>query len=83
MSCFPSNYFDMALAEGDPVSYCLDAKKAVKELARVVKHNSHVIVSKESFNKLRTFIKTGILEIEHKFQAFTPEELRKFLKRQD
>ena len=30
MSCFPSNYFAMALAEGDPVSYCLDAKKASK-----------------------------------------------------
>jgi SAM-dependent methyltransferase len=38
----------MALAEGDPVSYCLDPEKAVKELARVVKPNSHVIVSVDS-----------------------------------
>jgi len=45
MSCFPSNSFDMAIAEGDPVSYCLDAKKAVEELARVVKENAHVVVS--------------------------------------
>ncbi|RLD14535.1 MAG: hypothetical protein DRI28_03260, partial [Caldiserica bacterium] len=65
MSCFPSNYFDIALAEGDPVSYCLRPEKAIKELVRVVKPNSHVIVSvdskypvisrliaEESFNKL-------------------------------
>lgn len=90
MSCFPSNYFDMSLAEGDPVSYCLDAKKAIKELTRVVKPKSPVIVSvdskysiisrliaENSFNKLHTFIKTGILKREHKFQAFAPEELRK------
>jgi len=89
MSCFPSNYFDMALAEGDPVSYCLKPEKAIKELARVVKPNSHVIVSvdskypaisrliaEESFNKIPKFIETGILEHEHKFQAFSPEELR-------
>ncbi len=89
MSCFPSDYFDMALAEGDPVSYCLKPKKAIKELARVVKINSPVIVSVDSkypaiprfivegsFDRLSKFIKTGILEGEHKFQAFSPEELR-------
>lgn len=88
MSCFPSNYFDMALAEGDPVSYCLRPEKAIKELARVVKPKSYVIISvdskypvisrliaEESFNKIPKFIKTGILEYEHKFQAFSPEEL--------
>jgi len=91
MSYFPSNHFDMALAEGDPVSYCLDAKKAIKELARVIKPKSLVIVSvdskyplisrlisESSFDKLSTFIKTGILKREHKFQAFTPKELRNF-----
>jgi S-adenosylmethionine-dependent methyltransferase len=90
MSCFSSNYFDMALAEGDPVSYCLESKRAIKELARVVKPKSPIIVSVDSkyprisrliaegsFDKLPTFIKTGILKKEHKFQAFTPEELRK------
>ena len=89
MSCFPSNCFDMTLAEGDPVSYCLKPKKAIRELARVVKPNSHVIVSvdskypvisrliaEESFNKIPKFIRSGILEHEHKFQAFSPEELR-------
>jgi len=90
MCCFSSNYFDMALAEGDPVSYCLDAEKAVKELTRVVKPNSYVIVSVDNkysfisrlikdyaFDKISNFLKTGILEEEFKFQAFTPEELKK------
>lgn len=45
MSLFPSNHFDMALAEGDPVSYCLNAEKAVMELARVVRPDAPVIVS--------------------------------------
>lgn len=48
MSCFKPDLFDMALAEGDPVSYCLDPEKAMKELARVVKRNSLVIVSVDS-----------------------------------
>jgi len=89
MPCFPSNYFDMALAEGDPVSYCLRPEKAIKELVRVVRPNSHVIVSvdskypaisrliaEKSFNKIPKFIKTGILEYEHKFQAFSPKEIK-------
>ena len=59
-------------------------------LDRTVKLNSPVIVSvdskyplisrliaENSFNKLHTFTKTGILKREHKFQAFAPEELRK------
>jgi ubiquinone/menaquinone biosynthesis C-methylase UbiE len=45
MSCFASNSFDMAIAEGDPVSYCLNGEKAVRELARVVKEDAYVIVS--------------------------------------
>jgi ubiquinone/menaquinone biosynthesis C-methylase UbiE len=45
MSCFASGSFDMAIAEGDPVSYCLNAERAIRELARVVKENSYVIVS--------------------------------------
>ena len=48
MACFSSNHFDMALAEGDPVSYCLDAERAVLELARVAKANAHVVVSVDS-----------------------------------
>jgi len=75
MSCFKSNLFDMALAEGDPVSYCLDPEKAVKELTRVVKPNAHVIVSvdskysliprliaERSFNELSRLLREGIMK---------------------
>jgi len=88
MSCFPSDYFDMVLAEGDPVSYCLDAEKAIRELARVAKPNAHVIVSVDSKYRMiprlieegsptefRKFLSNGILKREFTFQAFTPEEL--------
>ena len=89
MSYFPSNYFDMALAEGDPVSYCLNAEKAIKELARVAKTNAHIIVSvdnkfsmiprliqEKSFNKLSKFFRTGIFKGNFELKAFTPEELK-------
>ena len=77
MSCFPSEYFDFVMAQGDPVSYCLDAEKAVKELARVVKTNGHVIVSvdnkyamiprfirEKAFDELTKFLTTGMLKLE-------------------
>jgi ubiquinone/menaquinone biosynthesis C-methylase UbiE len=48
MNCFPSGSFDMAIAQGDPVSYCLNAEEAVRELARVVKPNAYVVVSVDS-----------------------------------
>jgi len=73
MSCFPSNHFNMALAEGDPVSYCLDAKKAIEELTRVTKVNGNIIVSVDSkyptiswmisnrsFDKIPEFTESGI-----------------------
>jgi len=88
MSVFPSDYFDLVLAEGDPVSYCLDAEKAIKELARVAKPNAHVIVSVDSKYRmipalieegspaeLQKFLSNGIRKKEFTFQAFTPEEL--------
>ena len=34
---FPDNFFDFILAENDPISYCSDPKKAVRELSRVLK----------------------------------------------
>jgi len=90
MSCFSSDHFDMPLAEGDQVSYCLNAEKAISELAaRVVKPNAYVIVSvdskyprisglieKNSFRELSRFLRTSILKRDFKFQTFTPEELR-------
>jgi len=91
MSSFKSNHFDMALAEGDPVSYCLNPEKAIGELARVVQPKAPVVVSVDSkysmisrlitegsFEQLSKFINTGIIKSrkgEFEFQAFTPEEL--------
>ena len=42
---FPDDHFDMVLCQGDPLSYCGDHKKALKELVRVVKTGSVVIAS--------------------------------------
>ena len=92
MPSFTSNHFDMALAEGDPVSYCLNPEKAIRELARVVKPKAPVVVSVDSkysmmsrlvaegsFDQLSRFIDTGIIksrEGEFEFRAFAPEELK-------
>lgn len=97
MSCFTSNQFDMALAEGDPVSYCLDPEKAIMELTRVVKPNAPVIVSvdskypiisrliaERSYDVLSEFLRTGIIDSrdrEFKLQAFSSEELRVLFKK--
>lgn len=79
MSCFESNHFDMALAEGDPVSYCLDAEKAVRELARVVKENAHVVASVDS---KYTMIHRGLIPclIEEKFSEQSIKKLLEFNK---
>jgi ubiquinone/menaquinone biosynthesis C-methylase UbiE len=42
--------FDLTLAEGDPVSYCENPKKAISELARITKRGGFVTVSVD--NKL-------------------------------
>jgi ubiquinone/menaquinone biosynthesis C-methylase UbiE len=49
MKCFKDNFFDMVIAEGDPVGYCGDYKRAIKELSRVVKRGSYVSISVDSF----------------------------------
>jgi ubiquinone/menaquinone biosynthesis C-methylase UbiE len=97
MSCFTSNQFDLVLAEGDPVSYCLNPERAVRELARVAKPNAPVIISvdskypifsrliaEKSYDQLPRFSRTGILKLRERgfeFQAFTPEELKMLFKR--
>jgi len=45
MKEFRDNSFGLVLAEGDPVSYCDDPEKAVKELSRVVRPGGHVTIS--------------------------------------
>lgn len=50
MNIFRNNSFDLALAEGDSVSYCNDPNKAIYELSRVTKRNGFITVSVD--NKL-------------------------------
>ena len=90
MSCFTDNTFDMALVQGDPLSYCSDAEKAVEELYRVVKPGCHCIASVDSmhsimikmisaqrWDKLDTLLKEGSSEFVGGFTIhyFTPEML--------
>lgn len=73
MDDFNSNSFDMVIAEGDSVGYCGNPQKAVKELSRVVKKGSYVVISIDSFfsrlNRMiakRDFSQLSILEKKHK-----------------
>lgn len=50
MSCFHHNTFDMVLAQGDPLSYCGNAEKAVKEFYRVLVPGGHCIASVDSLH---------------------------------
>lgn len=49
MHDFKDNSFDFVLAEGDPVGYCGNPNKAIKELSRVAKKGSFVVVSVDGF----------------------------------
>lgn len=92
MQDFNDSSFDMVIAEGDPVGYCGNAKKAVKELSRVARKGSFVVVSIDSYysrlNRMvsrRDFNKLPLLEKKHKTlfgsgeyyeHDFTIEELK-------
>ncbi|MBU7027723.1 MAG: methyltransferase domain-containing protein [Theionarchaea archaeon] len=92
MSCLPDETFDMALVQGDPLSYCGDAEKAAKEVHRVLKPGCFCIASVDSmYSAVATFIASNrVDELEDflrtqsaSFRAgftihyFTPESLRK------
>lgn len=77
MACFPSEHFDLVMAQGDSVSYCLDAAQAVHELARTVKPQGPVLISvdnkyamiprflrDQAFDELTTFLREGVLQNE-------------------
>jgi ubiquinone/menaquinone biosynthesis C-methylase UbiE len=49
MNCFKDNSFDMAISEGDPVGYCGNPDKAIRELCRVVKRGAYIIISIDGF----------------------------------
>jgi ubiquinone/menaquinone biosynthesis C-methylase UbiE len=49
MNCFEDESFDMVIAQGDPVGYCDNPQKAIRELSRVAKIGTYVSVSVDSF----------------------------------
>ena len=72
MPAVPSDTFQMVLAMGDPLSICSDAKRAVREMARITKPGGIVIatadnklaaidhfVERGSLDELEAFIQTG------------------------
>lgn len=48
MKEFENDSFSLVLTEGDPVGYCGNPQKAIKELARVARKGSAIIVSVDS-----------------------------------
>ncbi|MDD5015864.1 MAG: class I SAM-dependent methyltransferase [Atribacterota bacterium] len=76
MKEFKDNTFDLALAEGDPVSYCSNPDQAISELARVTKKRGYVTVSvdnklvwlkrsieKGDYKEAERIMKTGIAKM--------------------
>lgn len=62
MNMFDSNIFDYVFSQFDAVSYCLNPKKATKELSRVVKKNRYIIVSLDTkFRRVPEFIEANQL----------------------
>jgi len=94
---FPENHFDFVLAEGDPISYCSDPDKAVKELARVLKLGHFIAAGVDSlYSTARgALVRKGPEEalnvlIDRKFfseawgfncWAFSPDDLRQLFER--
>ncbi len=90
MKEFKDSSFSMAIAEGDPVGYCCNPKKAIKELARVARKGAPIIVSvdgffatitglikRKDFKQLPILLKTHIVNLGNFPQYnFTVSELR-------
>lgn len=77
MRMFQDEKFDLVLCEGDPLSYCGDYKKALKELTRVLKKEGHLIASvdnriisiyhlikQKKFDEIKNFLRTGNIVIQ-------------------
>lgn len=77
MRMFQDEKFDLVLCEGDPLSYCGDYKKALKELIRILKKEGHLIVSvdnritniyhlikQKKFDEVENFLRTGNIVIQ-------------------
>mgnify|MGYP001563332729 CR=1 FL=1 len=96
MKEFNNDSFSLVLAEGDPVGYCGDPQKAIKELARVARKGSAIIVSVDSlfsvmgrmvsdkkFKQLSRLLKTHIFVSSGGYPQyhFSAEELRELYSR--
>lgn len=91
MKCFKDNSFDMVFSDGDPVGYCGNPLKAIKELSRVAKKGAYIIVSidsfysmagrllaKKEFGQLDKLLKTSISEFgDYPQYNFKVDELKK------
>ncbi|RDE16989.1 MAG: hypothetical protein C4K48_00555 [Candidatus Thorarchaeota archaeon] len=63
MKEFQSSLFDYVFSQYDAVSYCLDPLSAMKELARVAKPQSYVIVSLDTkFRRVPELIEAGLVD---------------------
>lgn len=57
LSMFKLESFDLVLAEGDPLSYCADPRRAVKEAYRVLKQKGFFIASVDNrYGAMRLFV---------------------------
>jgi len=92
---YPAKYFDFILCEGDTVSITPEPKKAVKELARVMKVDGVLcaalsnyycslfyVMQKEGLKACEKFLKTkSVIEEGIEFKSFKPEEIRNVFRR--
>ncbi|MBI4713549.1 MAG: methyltransferase domain-containing protein [Planctomycetes bacterium] len=63
LSAFEPDSFDLVLAEGDPLSYCNDPVRAVKEVYHILKADGLFIASVDNkFGGMRVFVRQNELD---------------------
>lgn len=63
MDMFEEGSFNFVLCEGDPLSYCSDPRKGIKELVRVVKQGAVIVASVDNFySRLMWSIRQGTVD---------------------
>lgn len=89
---FADAEFDAVVCQGNPVSYCADPRRGLRELARVARPGASVVVSvhnrlamaqyycflmgKISVGDAVGLIDTGSVVLDYPIYAFTPDDLR-------
>jgi len=60
MDMFEEGSFDLVLCEGDPLSYCTDPRKGIKELVRVAKEGVVIVASVDNlYSRIMWSIRQG------------------------